>query len=875
MTQAEANIIQIDEMSSLSNDPQNKKMYLVTNKSQVINTNKIAMAGMLQLPDNTVKRNNKYSSKNVTNFCINSAVREIYKTDRRIYSDNVIIECENIYCERFTVRIRHTDFSRYLIKAEFEKQARNAIFSPDVRASKMNELLFNYIKSVMKENVSEISEKPGFQLNNGVYCFIAHTDGNEEHETDAVKQSGFEIMESVSKNINFQMLKYVIGDNRLLCMLMILDTASFMYTLLKDNGHDFRKIIAVTGCDTKDMTEVLRNFFKVYEHDNNEILSLNVKMNELRNIVFSRKDEMVIFEDDASTKNRLSENIRFLSDCCVKRRSFEDETAECNCMILCNQSQTMGVLEEYSDSVIWIDVSEIIAVKEHIFDIIELKQKIRDTIIQAAKSNKFLPMFFDSSEYLAKNGSDTTDSLLSSLHTMEIICDKVLKIGIDIGSQSGKYVSAVSDYIKESENFFDESCIAEKFRDVLSNAIIQGRIRVMNNETDENLPVLYIKDELLLITVRDFANIERQIPFGLIDRTPKSNGIRLRSILHEKGYLVTNNGDKLLYKASVSEDSSNRMNFVALKKSLLTGEAQKIVPVIRKKAISISEYQPPDNNDGMDRILLGTTLDTGLPVYWSIGNSRLSNKHLYIQADSGSGKTTLLFLLAQRLYKAGKNVIILDFAETESYSEHKIAYMNNNLIKNTRHSVFENGVSESDIKHCDFHSYISEINNSSINIIHCTPMEAVNILKNIFNSLNNNNHNHENDIYVILDEINSLNFDEKFSENNDQTVADVIFRQGRSIGLNLVSATQFLSKKGSKNKAQLFNQSATKIVLHMNSSSSTGVAKSISVSGYSYYKEVLEKMTIGQAIVYSGVERADNSITNDIPLKIKISPFSK
>lgn len=767
MTQAEANIIQIDEMSSLSNDPQNKKMYLVTNKSQVINTNKIVMAGMFQLPDNTVKRNNKYSSKNVTNFCINSAVREIYKTDRRIYSDNVIIECENIYCERFTVRIRYTDFSRYLIKVEFEKQVRNAIFSPDVRVSKMNELLFNYIKSVMKENVSEIAEKPGFHLNNGVYCFIAHIDGNEEHETDAVRQSGFEIMESVSKNINFQMLKDVIGDNRLLCMLMILDTASFMYTLLKDNGHDFRKIIAITGCDTKDTTEVFRNFFKVYERDNNEILSLNVKMNELRNIVFSRKDEMVIFEDDASTKNRLSENIRFLYDCCVKRRSFEDETAECNCMILCNRSQTMGVLEEYSDSVIWIDVSEIIAVKEHIFDIIELKQKIRDTIIQAAKSNKFLPMFFDSSEYLAKNGSDTTDALLSSLHTMEIICDKVLKIGIDIGSQSEKYVSAASGYIKESENFFDESCITEKFRDVLSNAIIQGRIRVMNNETDENLPVLYIKDELLLITVRDFANIERQIPFGLIDRTPKSNGIRLRSILHEEGYLVTNNGDKMLYKTSISGDSTNRMNYVAIKKSLLTAEAQKIVPVVKKKAISTSGYQPPDNNDSMERILLGTTLDTGQPVYWSIGNSRLSNKHLYIQADSGSGKTTLLFLLAQRLYKAGKNVIILDFAETESYSKHKISYMNDNLIKNTGHSVFENGISENDIRRCDFQSYISELSNSCINIIDCTPIEAVNILKNIFNNLNNNNHSRENDVYVILDEINSLNFDERFSENND------------------------------------------------------------------------------------------------------------
>lgn len=61
----------------------------------------------------------------------------------------------------------------------------------------------------------------------------------------------------------------------------------------------------------------------------------------------------------------------------------------------------------------------------------------------------------------------------------------------------------------------------------------------------------------------------------------------------------------------------------------------------------------------------------------------------------------------------------------------------------------------------------------------------------------------------------------------------------------------------------------------MNSSSSTGVAKSISVSGYSYYKEVLEKMTVGQALVYSGVECADNSITNDVPLQIKILPLDK
>ncbi|MBP3761013.1 MAG: hypothetical protein J6I55_06035 [Ruminococcus sp.] len=128
--------------------------------------------------------------------------------------------------------------------------------------------------------------------------------------------------------------------------------------------------------------------------------------------------------------------------------------------------------------------------------------------------------------------------------------------------------------------------------------------------SDKNAHVVYVKEDLLLFTVNDFATFEHKIPFGLTDKTPKSNGIRLRSILHENGYLVTNNGDKLLYKASVSEDSADRMNFIALKKSLLREEAQRLVPVVKKKGISTAGYQPPDNADGRERIFLGTTMDT-------------------------------------------------------------------------------------------------------------------------------------------------------------------------------------------------------------------------------------------------------------------------
>ena len=135
------------------------------------------------------------------------------------------------------------------------------------------------------------------------------------------------------------------------------------------------------------------------------------------------------------------------------------------------------------------------------------------------------------------------------------------------------------------------------------------------------------------------------------------------------------------------------MNFIALKKSLLIEEAQSLVPVIKKKGISATGYQPPDNTDGRERIFLGMTMDTQKLVYWSIGNGRLANQHLYIQADSGSGKTTLLFLLAQRLCRAGKKVIIFDYAEKTSYSVSDIENMDKNFTENTGLSVFENGFS--------------------------------------------------------------------------------------------------------------------------------------------------------------------------------------
>lgn len=862
-----------DEPSRLVNDPQNKQLLLIKTKSSFTAKNKVRNVGGMYVPESTPK-STRYTIQSVaTNFTIKSAERMIYEADDFVYSDEILLICETNMSKKFAVRIDSEDFDKCIIKSAFEKQTSEALFSADITTPKINKLLFNFIRSIIKEHTEYIPSKPGFWLNNDKYSFISHNPNSTDYETDAISEASFDRIECITGDCaeSFKLLKLCINNYKNLAVLALFSIASFLYTPFKNAGYGFNRLIAVTGCDTKEKLDFLTAFFKVFKRDTEDSVSLDITESRLKETIFSRKDEVIIFEDDVPSKSRLSNSLKILSDFFVKRKYFDGEKSECNALIICSQAQTMELLKEYSESLIWVDLSDIDVLSESIDRIISAKKIIQNATIKITKSPQIVKMYCNIDDYNYEISDSTFRTLVCVVHTVEFICDSVLTLGLDMKSVLKDYVDTIVEYIKSSENFFNPDKITEDFQNTLSCMIEQGEILFEYTKKD-NLPVAYLKDEFLLFSVNDFALLEKKIPFGLIDSKKKMLGVNLRSILYDKGYLLTNNGEKMLYKASLT--SGERCNFVALKKNFLTQKVQDMLPVVTEHTrINATGYLPPDNND-IERIVLGHTEDTGSPVYWSIGNSRLSNKHLYIQADSGSGKTTLLFLLAQRLHKAGKNVIILDFAETESYSKHKISYMNDNLIKNTGCSVFENGVSESDIKRCDFKSYTFELNNLFINTIRCTPIEAINILKNIFNYLDRNNQNRENDVYIILDEINSLNFYERFSENNDQTVADVIFRQGRSIGLNLVSATQFLSKKGSKNKALLFNQSATKIALHMNSSSSTGVAKSISVSRYSYYKEVLEKMTVGQAIVYSGVECDDNSITNDMPLKIKISPFN-
>ncbi len=222
------NQVKIADMSSLVNDPQNKKMYRVVSKNRVSNTNRTQMVGMLQLPDNSTKSRADVLMQDVACFCIHDVVRKVCRAGEKTCSDTIIIKCEDMHSGWFTIEIDYARFSKKLIKSAFEEQARNAVFSSDIKETLINHLLFNYLRSIMKEQIVEIPEKAGFYVDNGCYCYISHADG--KYETDAVRQAKY--VDYPTDSIDYQALKSRLKNDSLLMMLTVLDIASFMHTLL-------------------------------------------------------------------------------------------------------------------------------------------------------------------------------------------------------------------------------------------------------------------------------------------------------------------------------------------------------------------------------------------------------------------------------------------------------------------------------------------------------------------------------------------------------------------------------------------------------------------------------------------------------------------
>ena len=356
-----------------------------------------------------------------------------------------------------------------------------------------------------------------------------------------------------------------------------------------------------------------------------------------------------------------------------------------------------------------------------------------------------------------------------------------------------------------------------------------------SEDTSEDIPVIYLKNELLLLDMALFNEIVKHVPGCENDK----DGIRLRKILAEYDLLKVNTGkDKYLYRAQIA-GSEKRPYMIAVNKSVLDSEAVNKLPQGNK-----SVYKPINTDDNAERIKLGVTAE-GFPVYWSIGKE-LTNNHLFIRGMSGAGKTYLLLSIAIQLHDIGKRVIIFDYAKPSGYDKVSVKEIMKEKYNEDNFSFLSEAT-------------INDITNEERIVIVRT---STDITDKLLEELLDNCDIHKaegKEFYVIIDEALSMTITQ-----NSSLGKAVLY--GRKANFNILAASQFISGKGSKEKIKLLNQAALKIAMSLDNESIGEVAREIAGKDKTKKENmitIMKKFKRGDAVAFGELEEPDNEVRSN------------
>jgi len=88
------------------------------------------------------------------------------------------------------------------------------------------------------------------------------------------------------------------------------------------------------------------------------------------------------------------------------------------------------------------------------------------------------------------------------------------------------------------------------------------------------------------------------------------------------------------------------------------------------------------------RLLLGTTVSGGRPVYWEFGHPGLANRHMLLFGASGTGKTYAIQCLLCEMGRQGQNSLILDY--TDGFTGEKLEPQTVEHLRPEQHYVYNN-----------------------------------------------------------------------------------------------------------------------------------------------------------------------------------------
>ncbi|MDX9770537.1 MAG: DUF87 domain-containing protein [Tenuifilaceae bacterium] len=105
-------------------------------------------------------------------------------------------------------------------------------------------------------------------------------------------------------------------------------------------------------------------------------------------------------------------------------------------------------------------------------------------------------------------------------------------------------------------------------------------------------------------------------------------------------------------------------------------------------SVAAAEQPVPAGSLKPARILLGTTLPKGLPVYWEFGHPGLENRHLLIFGKSGMGKTYAIQCLLNEMSRSKQHSLIIDY--TDGFLPNQLETVTNDVLRPVQHVIRQN-----------------------------------------------------------------------------------------------------------------------------------------------------------------------------------------
>lgn len=845
-----------EEPEMLLQNTQTFEMYVVKCKNKTVQKQKcIGVLDQFGYIHNHIAydSHNKtdFSTVRVSKFVITRAVK--IKLDYGYeYNEAICIDCKTALNGDFQVMISTDDFEKRNIKKIIEKHTRGSVFHTGISDSKINNLLYNFIKDICENEQYELKYKPGFYFDDNELKFVSHND-DESMESEVIKNCVFDVrsFEYNEARAIVQSFCHLLKEKKYMLIPILFRLSALLKTPLIMLGYKCEKVLVVSGCESQDNRNQINSCLQIYNRESglDKIYSLdNVKKNDIQKLALENKDNVLLFNDTQLTDNYKKQTAIEKMNLLSQLFSQNTQEVECQCAVISNRFMNIKKLAD--ETCLFYNMND--WEETNVENELKLQYEFDQVVVDFIKSLylKFKDRFKvmdekDLNTFIYSSSRNTYKALSVCLSVLKNIC-QFYECNFFSEDDYDDMNYDIYDYIFESERFNNEEYIYEYFKDVLNECIIDEDFRLVNNNSfnknvKDDKQIIYVNDDLLLIQMPIFNDIISYISSCINDK----DGINLRKILFEKNMLESNCGkDKYLYRASIA-GSDRRPYFIAINKAILNEDAVKKLPGKNQ-----TSYELINADDDVERINLGIT-EEGIPVYWSIGKG-LRNKSIFIRGSIGSGKTYLLLSLAKKLHDIGKRVVIFDYAIASGYDEYELKkVLSEYYIKD---NIFIS--SEATMKNIIEHE-------NQIVVIRSTVEVAENLLMELFDYCEQHKAE-ERDFYVILDEVASMNI------TNTSAIGKAIL-YGRKVNLGLLTATQVLSGDGVRTKTKLLNQAALKIALSLDDATAREVARENSKKDAEAFIETLKELKRGEALVYGELENTDGEIDNSKCVKAKIT----